>query len=116
VIKAPKNKLQSKIVSFIDIFLVDNDVPTPVEKHVNHRSKRVVLKEQKIDRKLEILLLGFLDNPQLKCMKKLFNKPSGQDIVSLVVKKNQSVQKFKLPFKNMSTYLDADLEFAFIKT
>lgn len=49
-------------------------------------------------------------------MRQLFNKPTGQDIVSLAVKKTQGIQKFKLPFKNTSTYLDADIEFAFIKT
>ena len=26
------------------------------------------------------------------------------------------IQKFKLPFKNMSTYLESDIEFAFIRT
>lgn len=34
----------------------------------------------------------------------------------MAVKKISGIQKFKLPFKNMSDYLDADVEFAFIKT
>lgn len=38
------------------------------------------------------------------------------NIVSLAVKKTGGIQKFKVPFKNMSTYLDADIEFAFIRT
>jgi hypothetical protein len=75
-----------------------------------------VLKEQPIQRKLEVLLLGFLDNPLIKCMRQLYNRATGQDIISLAVKKAAGVQKFKLPFKNLSTYLDSDIEFAFIKT
>lgn len=76
VVKAPKNKLQSRIVSFIEIHL-QNDQSTPTEKHVNHKQERVVLKEQPIARKIEVLLLGFLDNPPIKCMRQLYNKATG---------------------------------------
>ena len=69
VIKAPKNRLQAKIVSFIDIQMCNDDNKTPVEKHVKHSSSSVAVKDQPIPRKLEILLLGFLDNPKIKCMK-----------------------------------------------
>ena len=69
VIKAPKNRLQAKIVSFIDIKMGDSETPTPSEKHIHHSSNNVVLKDQPIPRKLDILLLGFLDNPKIKCMK-----------------------------------------------
>ena len=65
---------------------------------------------------IEILLLGYLDNPRIKCVKQLVNQASGQEIVSLAVRKANGVQKFKLPFKNMSSYLDSDIEFAFIRT
>lgn len=78
VIKAPKNKLTGKIVSFIDIELQDDKAPTPVEKMVNHKEERVVLKEQPIARKIDILLLGYLDNPQIKCMKQLVNQATNQ--------------------------------------
>jgi len=61
-------------------------------------------------------LLGYLDNPRIKCVKQLVNKASGQEVISLAVKKIASVQKFKLPFKNLSNYLDSDIEFAFIRT
>jgi hypothetical protein len=115
VVKAPKNKLQSRIVSFIDITL-SNEMAAPKEKHVSHKQERIVLKEQPVQKKIEVLLLGFLDNPPIKCMRQLYNKATGQDIVSLAVKKTQGIQKFKLPFKNLSAYLDSDIEFAFIKT
>ena len=87
VIKAPKNKLCSKVASFIDIELQEDILPTPNEKHVNHKENRVVLKEQRISRKIDILLLGYLDNPVIKCMKQLHNKASNQEIISLAVKK-----------------------------
>ena len=38
---------------------------TPTEKHVNHESKSLTVKDQPIARKIEILLLGFLDNPKV---------------------------------------------------
>lgn len=69
VIKAPKNRLQAKIVSFIDIQMVSDEKSTAVEKHVSHSSKAVTVKEQPVANKLDILLLGFLDNPKIKCMK-----------------------------------------------
>ena len=116
VIKAPKNRLQSRIVSFIEITLADELVPAreaAVVKHVSHKRSTPLVKNAS---QMEILLLGFLDNPRIKCMKQLVNKASGQEIVSLAVRKVGAVQKFKLPFKNLSNYLDSDVEFAFIRT
>ena len=71
VVKAPKTKLQSRIVSFIDIQMT-NDVST--EKRLSRKDDRVVLKEQQVPNRMEILLLGYLDNPIVKCMKQLVNK------------------------------------------
>lgn len=48
-------------------------------------------------------------------MKQLFNEATNSDLISLAVKKAGGIQKFKLPFKNLSTYLDSDIEFAFIR-
>ena len=118
VVKAPKNRLNSKIVSFIDIQLTEdiNEDSSKAKfvKMLDHKSRS--FKKQKIVRKLDVLLLGYLDNPMVKCMKQLFNKQTNSEIVSLAVKRTGGIQKFKLPFKNLSTYLDADIEFAFIKT
>lgn len=87
VIKAPKNRLQAKIVSFIDIQMSGQDGPAPVEKHVSHKSKDVAVKDQPIAKKLDILLLGFLDNPKIKCMKQLLNEATNSELISLAVKK-----------------------------
>lgn len=46
-----------------------SDGVTPVEKHVDHNTSSLTVKDQPIPRKLDILLLGFLDNPKIKCMK-----------------------------------------------
>lgn len=82
VVKAPKNKLEARIVSFIDITLTDDvSASSQTEKHVNHNKERVVLKEQPISRKMDVLLLGYLDNPKIKCMKQLFNKQTNTEIV-----------------------------------
>lgn len=118
VVKAPKNRLQSRIVSFIDIQLTEDAVTasSQVEKHLNHNLEGVLIKSTPVARKMDVLLLGYLDNPKIKCMKQLYNKSANSELVSLAVKKTQGIQRFKLPFKNLSTYLDSDIEFAFIRT
>ncbi len=118
VVKAPKNRLQSRIVSFIDIQLTEDAMtaPSQVEKHLNHNLEGVLIKSAPVARKMDVLLLGYLDNPKIKCMKQLYNKSANSELVSLAVKKTQGIQRFKLPFKNLSTYLDSDIEFAFIRT
>lgn len=115
VVKAPKNKLSAKIVSFVDISIAEEMKPEK-EKHVNHNSDEVMIKEKLVNQKMDVLLLGYLDNPRIKCMKQLFNKCAKSDIISLAVKKTQGIQRFKLPFKNLSQYLESDIEFAFIRT
>ena len=116
VVKAPKNKLQSRIVSFIEIQMAEDIKKTLNEKHVNHEKSMVKVQQQPVSQQIDVLLLGYLDNPKIKCMKQLYNKSASSDIVSLAVKKTQGIQRFKLPFKNLSTYLDSDIEFAFIRT
>jgi len=49
-------------------------------------------------------------------MRQLHNQATNSELVSLAVKKTQGIQRFKLPFKNLSTYLDSEIEFAFIRT
>lgn len=83
VVKAPKNKLTERIVSFIDVEIEEKPV---IQKSVDHKSSKVV-STQKIVNTLEVLLLGYLDNPRIKCMKQLFNKSAQSDVISLAVKK-----------------------------
>jgi hypothetical protein len=93
-----------------------NSSTQTIEKHVSHQSKEPLVKPVSVQKKIEVLLLGYLDNPRIKCMKQLYNKSANSELVSLAVKKAQGIQKFKLPFKNLSSYLDSDIEFAFIRT
>ena len=90
--------------------------PMETEKYLKHSQQDVIEKKTKIERKMDVLLLGYLDNPKIKCMKQLYNKTANSELVSLAVKKTQGIQRFKLPFKNLSSYLDSDIEFAFIRT
>tara|TARA_B100000780_G_C20975559_1_gene389622 strand:- start:345 stop:473 length:129 start_codon:yes stop_codon:yes gene_type:complete len=39
------------------------------EKYLNHSQDSVIEKKTKIERKMDVLLLGYLDNPKIKCMK-----------------------------------------------
>ena len=85
--KAPKNKLNARIVSFIEVTLPDNEVRE--EKEISQKSMLPV--EKKCSNVINVLLLGYLDNPRIKCMKQLVNKASGSEIVSLAVKKAAGV-------------------------
>lgn len=60
------------------------------------------------------MAVGYLDNPQIKCLRQLFNKSSKSKFISLAVKKTDEIQKFQLPFKNLSDSQIANLEFSFI--
>jgi hypothetical protein len=75
VVKAPKNKLQAKVVSFIDIEMTEDqfDNNTSLEKKLDHKTQSLVVEEKAVCRKMDVLLLGYLDNPKIKCMKQLFN-------------------------------------------
>ena len=66
VVKAPKNKLTERIVSFIDVQMEEQ--PIINQKQVDHKSSSVV-SQKKIINSIEVLLLGYLDNPRIKCMK-----------------------------------------------
>lgn len=87
MVKAPKNKLNARIVSFIDITMAEDSEQTQTFKLVNHNSEVATVQQTKVINKIDVLLLGHLDNPKIKCMKQLFNKTAKSDVVSLAVKK-----------------------------
>ena len=68
-----------------------SDGATPTEKHVDHNTGSLTVKDQPIPRKLDILLLGFLDNPKIKCMKQLFSEVANSELISLAVKKASGI-------------------------
>ena len=91
--KAPKNKLQSKVVSFVDIEMTESQYGVKsFEKHLNHNTNDYLTKESKpVSKKIDVLLLGYLDNPKIKCIKQLFNRATNSELVSLAVKKTQGI-------------------------
>lgn len=62
------------------------------------------------------MLIGRLENPKLKCMRELRYSETDCNVIPLGVKISQSQQKFRVPFKNLSTTQDADYDFTFVKT
>ena len=80
--------MTERIVSFIDIQMEEKPVIT--QKQIDHKSSKVV-SEKKVVNNIEVLLLGYLDNPRIKCMKQLFNKSAQSDVVSLAVKKASGI-------------------------
>ena len=67
---------------------------------------------------MKVILCGKLENPTLACLKGITEfKEHGVDAqtIPLVARRRVDVQKFKLPFKNLSS-VDTDFEFIFIKS
>jgi hypothetical protein len=60
------------------------------------RDRKKVAQQQRI----EILLAGKVEVPSLVCQKELVVAELGEKVIPLVVKKGQSGQKFRIPFKN----------------
>ncbi len=69
--------------------------------------QRVVEKKQE----LKVLLIGKLDNPKIKCLRQLYHNKGESLFTPLAIKVTGAVQKFRIPFKNMSDSLDAEVEF-----
>lgn len=62
--------MTARVASFLEIKLKNGpEFQALKEKHVNHSNGQVVVKETKVDLKMDVLLLGFLDNPMIKCMR-----------------------------------------------
>jgi len=57
-------------------------------------------KKVALQQRLEILLAGKIEVPSLICQKELFVTEFNEKIIPLIVKKGQSCQKFRIPFKN----------------
>lgn len=49
-------------------------------------------------------------------MRELFQQEIGCDVIPIGVKTNLQQQKFRIPFKNTNSTLDADYDFTFVKT
>lgn len=75
------------------------------------RDRKKVAQQQR----LEILLAGRIEVPNVICQKELVVTEFDEKIVPLVIKRGQNCQKFRLPFKNKGAQ-DLELDFTFIKS
>ncbi len=57
------------------------------EKDIHQSKKELVKVESNCISRLDVLLLGYLDNPRIRCMRQLFHKASSCEIIQLAVKK-----------------------------
>lgn len=81
-------------------------------------SMKEFLKDRKklaLAQRVEILLAGRIEVPALICQRELLVSDFKEKVIPLVVKKGQSNQKFRIPFKNTGPQ-ELDVEFTFVKT
>lgn len=79
----------------------------------------MILKEAPVyepNQTYSVLLAGKLMNHEIKCMKEVYDNTAKSSFIPLVVKRNAPVQKFKIPFKNLTPNSCTDVEFMFIKS
>ena len=127
VMKAPIDRLQYNLTSFLKLSLVEHDYQLAklIEKRLKHGSEEE-LEEIEVDAKavggrlpsqtMKVMIIGKLENPRIECLRQLNEDTTNCNVISLGVKKNIAQQKFRIPFKNLSTSLDAELDFIFVKT
>ena len=76
---------------------------------------RIESNKVSINRQMKVILCGKLENPTLFCLKGLKEEGVDATTIPLVARRRVDIQKFKLPFKNLSS-TDTDFEFIFIKS
>jgi hypothetical protein len=88
-------------------------------KHNYNNSMKEFLRDRKKlaqQQRVEVLLAGKIEVPSLICQKELVMTDfNGEKVIPLVVKKGQSCQKFRIPFKNNGAQ-DLEIDFTFSKT
>ena len=76
------------------------------------------LKDRKkvaLQQKMEILLAGRVEVPNIICPKQMLVEELDEKIIPIAIKKGQSNQKFRIPFKNVGPS-EVDMDFSFMKT
>ena len=114
VIKSPSFRQQFNIVSFINIKMADmnrfaKDDQPEIQKHIkkktsadsSHIEEKLVTKQA--PKELRVMLIGRLENPRIQCLKELYHQPTDSMLIPLCVKISVPVQKFRIPFRNLSS-------------
>jgi hypothetical protein len=73
-----------------------------LKQNYNNSMKEFLRDRKKLaqQQRVEILLAGKVEVPSLICQKELVMTDFNEKVIPLVVKKGQSCQKFRIPFKN----------------
>jgi len=117
VISTPMQASTGNLLAKLQIaHIADDDEPkTFVEKRVGPVIERRLVP---IEKTLEVLLCGKLQNPVLMCLKSITNAVvRGATVIPIAAKLNETVQKFKIPFKAIhASTPETEFEFIFIKS
>ena len=119
IIKAPVNfsKKKSNLLSHLILTHIPDEqdlAAERIEKRVGDDGK-IEISKVSIRREMKVILCGKLENPTLFCLKGIKEDGIDASTIPLVARRRVDVQKFKLPFKNLSS-VDTDFEFIFIKS
>lgn len=117
VLQTPMGLTKSNLISQITLSHVPDhkDGAKYTQKRIGVNSE--VLSERKSGvTSTQVLICGKLHNPAVTCTKALKSSASSA-VIPLCVRKDVEVQKFKLPFKCVSSEsTETDFEFIFIKS
>ena len=81
-----------------------DELSNEVEKHLKKTgSTNETVIERRASKELRVMLVGNLESPYIKCIKELRNLTSDSSVIPLAVRKTGGAQKFRIPFKNVST-------------
>ena len=110
----PKNKLLS--LSFLNLELSGSRGSSKYnEKRIQkNENESLSITEEMKSKRLQVMLLGIVDPPQLICTKHVYDMTTKQNIVPLALKPTTGTQKFRIPFKNVGSK-DIEADFSFVK-
>ena len=116
VIKAPHKLHEANLTSFVKVKLLTHSYEEGKGKK-QHAKKMSDLPEAEEKERFELntMVVGRLENPNLKCMRSMFNHDLQEHVIPLAIKKSGGSQKFRIPFKDVSNVTEADIDFNFIK-
>jgi hypothetical protein len=110
----PKSKLVS--LSFLNLELSGRRGSSKYnEKRIQKsENESLSIAEEVKSKRLQVMLLGVVDPPQLICTKHVYDMTTKQSIVPLALKPTSGTQKFRIPFKNVGAK-DIEADFSFVK-
>ncbi len=126
VVRSPNAKKHENLLSSISIglltyadekFGVKESFEDFLKNNYNNSMKEFLKERKKVaqQQKLDILLGGRIEVPNLTCTKEMYVSSLKEKIIPLAIKKGQTGQKYRIPFKNTGPQ-ELELEFTFMKT